>query len=268
MRFNLRLFAATAAFGAFAAFAAFTGAQADPALLGFALQRDDAAITDAAITKVHYRHRYYDEDPFEGNGLLDIPGKLLGGVADLIGGVLGATYYGDPYVRPVYASEYYGGPHRSARYRDGSYYASSYGPDGGYRERRRYSYRRIYGDDGYYERGHYERDYERWRRYYSRDYSDRRYDGDRRYSTYRRYDSWRKYDYDPYYGRRYSSYSSYRDPQTYRERYYSYPSYYSSGYGNSYPYSYGGGYTRSYPSYAGGYENPPAPYYGRYGYDD
>src|SRR5262249_9669909 len=151
---------------ALAAFAALTGAHAQPASIGRTLQLANTAF----VTVDYYHPRYYGyRDEYNGDGplgLLKIPGALLGGVADLLSGGDGDTYYGDPYYyRPRYVSPYYGSPYRDAY--NGSYYGNSY-------------YDRLYNGDSYYfssrtaARGYYDD-----RRHFRPD----RYDGDREYNN-------------------------------------------------------------------------------------
>jgi hypothetical protein len=219
MRCRRQLFVAA---GALFVFAASTGVQAQPVSIGHSLQRDDAGYVKVDYYypgQYRYGSRYgyrYRESYDEGNGLLDLPAAVLGGVAGLVGGIFGGIFDDTPYYeRPYYVSSYYGSPYRGG----GSYRRSYYSP---------------YNGDDYYVGPHYsvrkyrEADREYYERSYHRDYAYRRYDDDgwyerRRSYSYRRYERERWYednryraprrDYDePYYGDRYAGRSAYYGP--------------------------------------------------------
>jgi hypothetical protein len=164
-----RIFAAIAAFGAFAAC---QDVNAHPGSTGLGLQQDDAA-----ITKVDY---YYSGDYGDGDGYyhranpLEIPVKVLGGVASLIGGFFSIFDDEDCYSRPYYVSSYYGSPY----YHEASYYREAY--DGGS------------DDDSPYGRDNY--------------YLDARYGGRQSYRAHREYELFNGYDYTYYYNEGYGRY--------------------------------------------------------------
>ena len=165
-----RVFAAVAAFGVFAAF---TGADAHPGLTGLALQQDDTAITKVDYyysgqynggDDYYFRGSYYRGSPF------DFPVTVLGGVANLLGGVFSVFDDESCYSRPYYVSAYYGSPYYySETYRDSSYYNSPY------------------SRGGYYFDSHYNR--------------DRSY-----YRSHREYEIYNGYDYSYYYNVGYGRY--------------------------------------------------------------
>jgi hypothetical protein len=179
-----RVFAAAAAA---AVFAVLTGAHAQSVFIDLPWAHDQAAITKAG----YYDRGYYGyrEDFYGGNGLFDIPGTLIGGLAGLFEGVLGGGYDGNSYYdRPLYVSPYYGSPvypreaydrepYWSRSYDRGSYYFGSYGTGRRSYEVRRYESDRAYSDD---------------------------YDGGRRYND-KPYNAWSyksSYEGDAYIGRR------------------------------------------------------------------
>jgi hypothetical protein len=183
-----------------------TGAHAQSASVGRTLQLDNTAYISVDYDYpgyYGYRKGYYGDGLF---ALFEIPGAVIGGVADLLTGAPGDTYYGGSYYsRPLYVSPFYDSPYRSAysggwyydRLRSGSYY---YAPHEGsrrynddhrnYDDRTWFSGRRYYGDYGYYGD----------RRYFS----GRGYDGDRRY-----YDD--RYYGVPYYAHGYNGETRYGD---------------------------------------------------------
>jgi hypothetical protein len=185
---------ACVAIAALGAFCAVSGAEAHPAAGGLALPE-----AGTPVTKVDY---YYD-GPYHGGyhhgaGLLELPVRVLGGVAGLIGGVFTALD-GDPcYDRPYYVSAYYGSPY----YRD-----YSYSHDDGYYGRWSYYLDARYDSGGYrpYRRYDYDSDYRPYRRYgydrgesYGRPY--RRYEYDSPYGPGRRYSDTSYDRHEPYYG--------------------------------------------------------------------
>jgi hypothetical protein len=205
MRCRRILFAAA---GVFCGFAALTGVQAQPVSIGHSLQPDGAGFVKVdyyypGSYKYGYRYRESYDD---GNGLLDLPGAVLGGVAGLVGGILGGIFDDTPYYdRPTYVSPYYGSPYRGGGYYRRSYYDSPYN-GGGYYVGPYRSVRKYYDEEGEY----------RWRRRYYKDYVYRRYDdGDwyrrRPNYSYRRYESDRWYEEDRYYARRFFGERSYVD---------------------------------------------------------
>ncbi len=148
-----RIFAAVAAFGAFASF---TGATAQPASIGLALQQDNTAITKVDY---YYPGRYgYEDDSYYEDRPFPIP--IIGGVAALVGGVLSGAFDDSPYNSPpCYVSPYYGSPYYRESYRYTSYDYNPYDRDryyfdshsegrGDYSDRWRHSeYERFVGYD-------------------------------------------------------------------------------------------------------------------------
>jgi hypothetical protein len=170
-----RVFAAAAAA---AVFAVLTGAHAQSAFIDLPWPRDHAAITKAG----YYDRGFYGyrEDFYGGNGLFDLPGTLIGGLAGLFEGVLGGGYNGDSYYyRPRYVSPYYGSPvyaaeaydrepYRTRTYDGGTYYFDPY-----YGSRRPYEVRRYESDGAYRDRS----DYDSNRGYNDEPYNAWRYKG-------------------------------------------------------------------------------------------
>jgi hypothetical protein len=152
------VFAAVVAFGAFAPF---TGASAHMALTGLAPRQDNTA-----ITKVDY---YYSGEYDRGEDLncvenpLEIPFKILGGVASLLTGVLSGAFDDDGsyYSQSFYVSPYYGSPYYRESVSYSSYYGSAY-------DRDRYYFDSRYGGRGAYE---YRSDYSEYERSNGYDYT-------------------------------------------------------------------------------------------------
>jgi hypothetical protein len=203
---------------ALGALAALTGAHAQPASIGRALQRDNTAITMVDYYYPGY-YGYRDGPYYHGDGLFglfEIPAKVLGGVAGLLSGGPGDTYsgsyggsyyrppydspyYGGSYYRQLYVSPYYGSPYRGADY--GAYYGSSY-YDSPYNGRPYYLGPR-YSSRGYYEAHEHYDDRRR--------FSDREYYSDREYSD-DRYSDGRYYGDAYYYANRYNGGPYYAEP--------------------------------------------------------
>ncbi len=176
------LFAAAAALAALSAPAA---VHASPVSMGLAPQGNDAA-----IVKVDYYYPGYDaygEGPYPGNGLLELPFAVLGGVAGIVGGALdgafhGVEYAGEPYYGPAYDS----GTYYSPKYYRDTYYGRDYNGSAYYSPQ-------YYGDT------HYDRDYDSDTAYSSRYYNDTDYG--------------REGDDGTYYGGRYNGYkATYEEP--------------------------------------------------------
>ncbi len=102
MRFNLRIFAATAC----SAHSPLSPEPKRSRLCWLCL----AARRRRDHTRAYYYHRYYDEAPSRVTVFRHSRKSCLGDSPISSAALLGATFYGYPYVRPVYASAYYGGP--------------------------------------------------------------------------------------------------------------------------------------------------------------
>jgi hypothetical protein len=201
MHCKRRIFALAAAL---AGLAALTGAQAQPASVGRTLQLGNSAFiaVDYDVPRYYGYHKHHHGDGlFE---LFKIPGAVIGGVAELLSGAPGDTYYGDDtysadsdYPRPYYENPYYGGPSRGGY--NGSYYNSLY--RGSYYFGSNYRGRQYYGEYRNYDGRRQFSD----RRYESgRGYEDDRYDYDRSYRRRHYSDAYRPYEYydSPRYGSR------------------------------------------------------------------